>query len=144
MTCNLAWPDWYFYLCQHRGVERHVYVMFAAWMAWLLSNILSGYMYITKFDCTCWGGVNELISKCIVALQRLQLPNVACALSAVVLTFILFQAYRLVLQGRLDKVQVLLSQNRDFRTEAFQIMTEVLRKMPVFTVREKVFCFSFL
>lgn len=32
----------------------------------------------------------EVVSKFTVALQRLQLPSLACALSAVVLTFILF------------------------------------------------------
>ncbi|XP_052766096.1 nuclear pore complex protein Nup85-like isoform X1 [Mya arenaria] len=40
--------------------------------------------------------------------------------------------YRLVLQGQLDKVRILLSHNAAARTDAFLSMDEVLRKMPIF------------
>ncbi|XP_052263142.1 nuclear pore complex protein Nup85-like isoform X2 [Dreissena polymorpha] len=41
--------------------------------------------------------------------------------------------YRLLLQGQVDKVRILLSQHPSFRIDAFQSMDEVLRKMPLFS-----------
>ncbi|KAL4240413.1 Nucleoporin nup85 [Mactra antiquata] len=41
--------------------------------------------------------------------------------------------YRLVLQGQVDKVRILLSKHPSFRMDAFQSMDEVLRKMPQFS-----------
>lgn len=41
--------------------------------------------------------------------------------------------YRLVLQGQIEKVRILLSQHTSFRMDAFQSMDEVLKKMPLFS-----------
>ncbi|XP_060601817.1 nuclear pore complex protein Nup85-like [Ruditapes philippinarum] len=41
--------------------------------------------------------------------------------------------YRLVLQGQLDKVRYLLSKHSSFKTDAFQSIDDVLRKMPLFS-----------
>ena len=59
-----------------------------------------------------------------------------------VVLLLCLQIYRLLLQGNLDKVQYLLSLNAAFRTDAFQNMNDVLRKMPVFNVSQNL-CASF-
>jgi len=46
----------------------------------------------------------------------------------------MFQIYRLLLQGQVDKVRQLLSHNPAARTDAFTSMDDCLRRMPFYNV----------